>query len=59
MARLPLGVSTVKDLVLVVVGLLGIFYETVIVAESTPGLVAVFAGMLGYPVVVGKHDAPK
>ena len=45
-----------RDLVLFVVGLLGVIYETVLEQVDRPALLALFGGMLGLPVFLSRDE---
>lgn len=57
--KLALGFRSVRDIITVAIGTLGLLYETVLVDETRPTLIAVFVGLIGYPLIAreaGKED---
>lgn len=61
--KLALGFKSVKDIVMVVVGVAGLAYETLVPDVTRPTMIAVFVGLIGYPFVSREarkdDDAPE
>jgi hypothetical protein len=47
----------IRDVVLFVVGILGIAYQTVVAASPDPSLLLVYAAMCGLPIVLHKDQS--
>jgi len=61
--RVPLGFKSVRDILTVAVGVAGLAYETLVPDVTRPTMIAVFVGLIGYPLVIRESrkddDAPK
>lgn len=48
------GVAISRDIILFATGLLGVIHETLVNDVDRPGLLVLFAGMMGLPLYLGK-----
>jgi hypothetical protein len=56
MQRIPSGFSTIRDILLFIIGVLGVFHETVVTTTDRPTLLILFAAILGTPLFLKNGD---